>query len=406
MGPRILLATTVNWPFAARLVGAFAGVGARVEALFPAGHMMGKSRFLAGGHGYRPLFPLTSLDIAIRSAAPDLIVPCDDRAVAQLLALGARDPRAGALVSHSLGCPESYPALTARDRFVDAARSAGIAAPHTVRLNSETDLDGELSRSGFPAVLKADGSWGGEGVVVARNLDQARHAFRRLSAGTSRLRNVARAVNRRDAHFLHDTIHPPKVSISLQHFVPGTPATTAFACWQGRVLASIHMDVLETVRPNGPASVMRRIECPQMELAAARLAERFGLSGLHGLDFIRDPDGRMHLIEINPRATPTSALALGPGRDLTAALLGSLSPSIRGARPAPTENPIIALFPQEWRRDSSSDWLRTAYFDVPWNDPAVLRACLEPGEPVPQRPHAPSETAILAHGPTPTPSTH
>jgi hypothetical protein len=192
----------------------------------------------------------------------------------------------------------------------------------------------------------------------------------------------------------------------LQHFVPGTPATTAFACWQGRVLASVHMDVLETVRPNGPASVMRRIHCPHMELAALRLAERFGLSGLHGLDFIRDPDGRVHLIEINPRATPTSALALGPGRDPTAALAASVSPSIQGARPAPTDNPVIALFPQEWRRNPDSDWLRTAHLDVPWDDPAVLRACLEPGEPAPECPSGVSQALILARSALSSPVTH
>jgi hypothetical protein len=404
MGPRILLTTTVNWPAAARLACAFAGVRARVEALFPAGHLVGRSRFLAAGHRYYPLFPLASLRAAITRAKPDLVIPCDDRAMAQLVALAALDPHMRSLIAVSLGKLESYPALSARHRFIAAAAEAGIAAPQTERIESERALDAALARSGFPAVLKADASWGGEGVAIVRTMDQAKDAFRRLSAGATRLRNLARAVNRGDLHFLHSAFHLPNPSINLQHFVPGTPATTAFACWQGRVLASIHMDVLETVRPNGPASVMRRIDCPEMEWAAVNLAARFGLSGLHGLDFVRDPDGRVHLIEINPRATPASALPLGVGHDLAAALAGCVSPGMRGTREVLTDNPVIALFPQEWRRNPRSSWLRTAYLDAPWDDPAVLRASLEPGEPVPEQPSAVS--AILARCAQPLPSAH
>lgn len=403
MALRILLSTTVHWPAAARLTCAFAGVGARVEGLFPAGHLMGKSRFLAAGHRYNPLLPLASLDAAIARSRPDLVVPCDDRATAHLIVAAARQPRTRALVERSLGRLESYAVLTARDRFIAAAIAADIAAPQTVRIDSERELDTALSRSGFPAVLKADARWGGEGVAIVRTRDQARGAFRRLSTGGSRLRNLARALNRRDLHFLRDAVHLPKIRISLQQFVPGQPATMAFACRQGRVVASIHMDVLETVRPNGPASVMRRIDCPEMEAAAARLAERFGLSGLHGLDFIRDPDGRMHLIEMNPRATPASALALGAGHDLVAALAGTVAPEMHGARPTVTDNPVIALFPQEWRRNPASGWLRAAYLDAPWDDPAVLRASLEPGEPVPE--HPPAAPALAPRG-RPVPSAH
>ncbi|HEY4940798.1 MAG TPA: ATP-grasp domain-containing protein [Rhizomicrobium sp.] len=387
MGPRILLVTTMNWPSSARLAGAFAGVGAHVEALFPPGHVKGKSRFVHGRHHYSALFPQASLVSAIARAAPDLIVPCDDRALALLRAQQAQAPRSAPaeLIARSLGNTQSYRTLIARSDFIAAARAAGIVAPQTVPVANEQVLEAELSRLGYPAVLKSDGSWGGEGVAIVRNFEAALKAFRKFSLASSRARNLARTVSRRDAHFLRDAISPPHVAISLQRFVAGAPATTAFACWKGRVLATIHMDVLESLGSTGPASVMRRTDCPQMEKAAVLLAERFGLSGLHGLDFVRDGAGQPHLIEINPRATQASAFALGPGHDLAAALAGCVSPCAGGARPAATKNPVIALFPQEWRRNPKSDWLHTAYQDVPWDDPAVLRACLEPGEPTPER---------------------
>ncbi len=385
MSPRTLLVTTVHWPSTARLTGAFAGVGAHVEALLPDGHVAARSRFLSRRHAYRPLFAAASLRRAVASAAPDLIVPCDDRALALVLDYAARNPRRAAVVERSLGRLASYATLMARSDFVAAARALDIAAPQTVQVAGEAALELALSRLGFPAVLKVDGSWGGDGVVIVRNLEQARLAWRRLAFAPSRLRSVARAVLRRDAHFLQAALHPAPVAVSLQRFVAGTPATSAFACWKGRVLASIHVDVLETLHVNGPATVMRRIDCLRMEQAAIRLAERFGLSGLHGLDFVRDADGQPHLLEMNPRATQSCAFAFGAGHDLPAALAACVAPALKGARALLTENPVLALFPQEWRRDPQSGWLHTAYPDVPWDDPDVLRACLEPGQPTPDR---------------------
>ncbi|MGZ6022032.1 MAG: ATP-grasp domain-containing protein [Rhizomicrobium sp.] len=388
MVPRILLSTTVQWPSGARLAGAFATVGAQVDALYPAGHVKAKSRFVSGHHIYNPLFPLPSLARAIEAASPDLIVPCDDRAVRQLLALYHRNPHsdAGSLIAFSLGRIESYPALFSRSSFIAAALSEGIAAPATIGVDDIDTLELALVEIGFPAVLKSDGSWGGGGVVIARAREQAHDAYRRLSSAPSRMRSIARTFRRKDTHFLLDALSPPHALVSVQRFVAGEPATTSIACWQGRVLAGFHMDVLETSYATGPASVMRHVECPQMEVAAQRLAARFRLSGLHGLDFVRDAAGKAHLIETNPRATQSSALALGPGHDLVAALAGCITPSARGARPLVTTNEVFALFPQEWRRDPNSAWLRTAHLDVPWDDPDVLKACLNPGEPAPELP--------------------
>jgi hypothetical protein len=372
MVPRILLSTTVQWPSGARLAGAFAAVGVQVDALYPAGHVKAKSRFVSGHHIYNPLFPLPSLARAIEAASPDLIVPCDDRAVRQLLALYHRNPHsdAGSLIAFSLGRIESYPALFSRSSFIAAALSEGIAAPTTISVDDIDTLELALAEVGFPAVLKSDGSWGGGGVVIARTREQAHEAYRRLSSAPSRLRSIARTFRRKDTHFLLDALSPPHALVSVQRFV-------------------------ETSHATGPASVMRHVECPQMEVAAQRLAARFRLSGLHGLDFVRDAAGKAHLIETNPRATQSSALALGPGHDLVAALAGCISPSARGARPLVTTNEVFALFPQEWRRDPNSAWLRTAHLDVPWDDPDVLKACLNPGEPAPELPKPDRAPAAL-----------
>jgi hypothetical protein len=47
-------------------------------------------------------------------------------------------------------------------------------------------------------------------------------------------------------------------------------------------------------------------------------------------------------------------------------------------RPAPkvTDDDTIALFPQEWIRDPASAFLQSAYHDVPWDKPELIRACV------------------------------
>jgi len=381
MAARILLTTTVHWPSAARLIGAFANAGAAVDALLPAGHIAAHSRYLKRRHFHDPLFPELGLVRAITESQPDLLIAGDDRALAQALRLEGRFPD---LIARSFGRAVSYQTIVSRSAFIAAAHDLAIAAPESLAIESESDLQQGLASLGFPAVLKIDGMWGGDGVAVLHSPAQAAEAWRRLAVPPSRLRSVARAVLRRDAHFLREAVHKPRRAVSLQRFVPGTAATTAFACWKGRVLATLHMDVLETMHTRGPASVLKRVDDPDMEHAAIQLAEHFELSGLHGLDFVRDGAGKAQLVEMNPRATQTCALALGPGRDLAAALVACVSPGLK-ERPALTANPLIALFPQEWRRDPASPWLHQAYPDVPWDDEAVLRACLEPGETSPDR---------------------
>jgi hypothetical protein len=122
-----------------------------------------------------------------------------------------------------------------------------------------------------------------------------------------------------------------------------------------------------------------------MELAARAVARRFGLSGLHGLDFIRDRRGEVFLLEINPRATQTSYLAFGSGRDPLSGLVEAASGTPCRARVPCTVNPLIALFPQELSRNPASPYLKTAFHDIPWDDPDLLRAWLAVTPPRPAR---------------------
>ena len=382
MAPRILINTTVRWPSVARYAGAFALSSCHVDVHSPSHAPVCASRYVRKHHPYRPLFPLASLRAAIMASEPDLIVSCDDRAVAHVLRLykqtrateGKGSPIA-ALVERSLGSPENYPALISRSGFIATARELGIRAPETFSIAGEEDLEHCLTHIGFPAVLKVDGSWGGDGVAVVGSREEARAAYRRFSHPPSRIRCVARAGRRRDAHYLLEALASSRLGVSAQRFIPGHQAASAFACWKGDVIGAIYYDVLVAQGTIGPPNVIKRVNCLEMDATTRQIAHHFSLSGIYGMDFIRDAAGAVHLLEINPRTTQGGILPFGRGSDLPAALAACVAPDKTTVRPA-IANDVVAFFPREWQRDPGSPYLTSAYHDVPWDDPEVLRASL------------------------------
>lgn len=359
MRQRILLVTTVLWPSAARLGGALVQLGAHVEAVFPKGHVLYFSRYLSRGYRYRPLQPLKSIAQAIEAAKPGRVIACDDRALSLLMQLHRFAP----LLEASFGPLESIAALASRAPSLAAAKAEGIKAPLTLPVENLAALDDALDVAGLPCVVKADFTWGGEGVKFVSSRSEARAAFLRLQGPPPRWKSLARAVIRSDAHFLEAVRHPRPAKIVVQARVTGRPATTVFAARAGQVTAALHMDVLSTQGATGPASIMARLDCPKMQAAAEKLAARFRLEGLHGLDFMRDATGEPYLIEVNPRATQICHLPLAA--DLPAALLGVAE------RPSATACRQIALFPQLFWAGPMPPAI---YRDIPYDDPGVLKA--------------------------------
>jgi hypothetical protein len=355
MSATVLLTTTMDWPFPAQLAGAFAGAGARVEALCPQDSALSVSRHPRRFYRHQTLSPDASLKNAIAQSQPDLVIPCDDLAaeIAQRVR-GAAD-------------------FSDRHEFLVRAAKAGAPVAHSMSLTKEDGVAAALQKFGLPLVLKRDHSWGGAGVIIAHTRQEALASFQRLRK-SSRLRDLARFIRRKETHFLSRALSPVAPAISAQAFIDGHPATSSIACWRGEVVAANHFDVLVTSVATGPACVIARRDCPQMQDTAQIIARTFDLSGLFGLDYVRDRQGRVHLLEINARATPTAHLMLQ--QDLPAALLKSAGLPAR-PRPHLTSRDEIAIFPREWLRDPASPWLKNAFHDVPWDDPDVVRACVQ-----------------------------
>jgi hypothetical protein len=384
VNPAVLVVTTDRWYPTARLVMALAKAGCTVDVVCPSGHPVSNTHAPRRIHDYNGLMPLRSLERAIAAASPDVIVPGDDLATRHLHELHKREQarprhqsRICQLIERSLGAAQSFGIVNQRCAFMQLAEEEGVRVPKMRVIHSLGELRTWAVETGFPFVLKANGTSGGDGVKVVNSLEEADHAFRKLQAPPLLARAAKHALIDRDLTLLWPSISRQRRVVNAQTFVDGYEATSAIVCWEGRVLASLHFEVAEKVGATGHATVVRMIEHPEMSSAAEKIAKRLALSGFHGLDFMLEArTGHAYLIEINPRTTQVGHLALGSGRDLPAALYGALTGKTAEPAAKVTESDTIALFPQEWKRDAESPYLSSGYHDVPWEEPALISAAV------------------------------
>jgi hypothetical protein len=379
---RILLADTDRRAYAARLAMAFAGLGCEVSAVCTAYHPIEAIKVLHRRFPYSAVHPLASLQRAIESTEPDLIVPCDDRAAEHLQQLcgryGDQNSRVANSIERSLGPSGSYLVVSSRYALLELARGQGIRVPATQYLQSVQDLYQWHAKQPLPWVLKADGTWGGGGVRIAETPPQAEQFFHQLSGPCGLKRAVKRLLVNRDPFYLRAWWQGSSPSIIAQAFVQGRPANCAVACWEGKVLAQVSVEVLAASRPTGPANVVRRISNPEMKRAAELIAEKLYLSGFFGLDFIIESgSGATYLLEMNPRCTPLSQIQLGLGTDM----VGALHAVLAGQPLAPllsarNGHEVIAYFPQP--SNSNSEFQDLSLKNFPHGEPDLAKALLRP----------------------------
>jgi hypothetical protein len=382
--PTVLVATTLRWFSTARLSMALTDAGFIVKAVCTIDHPLRKTTVVQEAYVYRGLSPVESFAEAIERAKPDLIVPGDDLAVQHLHQLYNREHSKGsagaeicALIERSLGDAKSFPYIFSRNEFIHLAEEEGIRTPKTKTIANIRELREWGNQMGFPAVIKANGTWGGEGVRVVRSQREAERAFRKLRRPPIVARVAKRVLLDGDTTLVWPMLRRHRPDICAQTFVGGREATSLVACWKGTVLAALHFEVVCKQDSTAPASVVRLIDDPDMISAAEKVVRRLNLSGMVGFDFMLEAEtGNAYLIEINPRPTQVGHLRLGPGRDLPAALYAAMSGGVVRETVKVTEKDTIAFFPQEWLRNPASPFLQSGHHDVPWEEPALLRVCL------------------------------
>lgn len=379
----VLLVTATHWPFTTRLCLAMADSGLDVRAVAPKHHALHQISSIATeclGHSRRRA--LADISMAIERHTPKLIVPGDELAIEWLRILYARSIRGlgrnpsyvGRLIETSVGSPSAFAPESQKSGLIALARQEGVLVPATEAVRNIEHLRKLIADARFPLVLKRDDSFGGQGVRIVENRQQAERAFSELRFAGGPMGALKQVIKRLDVAPL-ERLWRRAPTIALQAHVDGRPANRAIVCTRGTVLAGLSVEVAQTLHASGPSSVVQIIDSPQMTMAVARLTRRLGLSGFVGFDFMLEGSGdRPYLIEMNMRPTPICHLAFDSETDLIGALATSVTGTRRRRAMLSRSTRTIALFPQESWRNPQSSHLQSAYHDVPWQSPEFLAA--------------------------------
>ena len=381
--PILLLVAGNWWPPAARLAAAFIEHGCVVAALCPPGHPLRYVHGIHQIHNLNELISRRSLEKALQQVGPDLVIPCDDRSVAQLHELHGLRPRLRPLIERSLGEPHGFEVVESRGKLLKTAQELDIRVART-RVVTSAAQTADCYACGTPtALLKMDGSSGGEGVQFVRSAPEAAAAFRRMKSATGIAVAIKRLIINRDPLALWSWRRRRHIDTTLQEFIPGTPANIMVACWQGEILAELSVQVLASQGPTGASLVVQVIDNPQLSSAAALLARRLRMSGFFGLDFILEQGtGAAYLIEMNPRCTQLGHLQR-PDGDLAGALCAALLARERPRAKTPILENKIAFFPQALLWGARPASLGRIHHDVPWEQRRLVKALIQ--EPWPER---------------------
>lgn len=373
----VLITASTPWPLSARLAVRLIAHGCAVSALCPRGHVLNRVSGMERIHRYGGPSSMAGLERAIRQARPDLIVPSDDRAVWQLHELHAQRPDLRPLIEASIGDPQSYPVVSSRMALLDLARRAGLCVPQTRPIQSEGDLDAWFREFPGMAVMKLDGTWGGRGVAFVESADQARASWSRFNAPQPLGLPLKRWVINRDPLAFWSGARLSGRAVSIQRFIRGPQANAMAACWQGKVLGIVSVEVLCNQGLTGASTIVRLIQNAQIARAAGVLIRDLRLSGFCGLDFVlEEGTGAAHLIELNARCTQLGHLVLPAQGDLVGLLCAQLGAPGVSVAESPIDREVVAFFPQSLAWNPDSPYMQQCHHDVPWSEPALVRELL------------------------------
>lgn len=256
--------------------------------------------------------PVAFVEALVRAARDleiDAILPGTE---ASLIALARR--------RESLPCRVGVPSAevvdlaTNKGRVLALAAAAGLDTPPSI-VATPAELAERAEEISYPVILKP--------------------LRTRLEIGNSRLayykaHRVAAADELRAAL---DGL--PGADWVVQPYLEGLLSAIAGVAWKGRLVCAVHQISHRTWPPDvGYSSYAETVEADRdLESRVASLLEEIGWSGLFQVQFIRGADGRRFLIDFNPRAYGSLALAVHAGANLpalwAALVLGTLPPPMR-----------------------------------------------------------------------------
>ena len=324
---------------------------------------------------------------AIADWKPGLVVPGDEPTV-HLMHWAAQNRGANAtipeevskVILRSLGSTQHFHSTINKNETCRVASELGLRVPEQVQARGpEEALRFYVEHSRRPVVIKAPHGWAGIGVRVCANKRQLLAAFNELS----KLEGVAPKTDDRTSSEPSETeqraVWSDSRSLNVQRFISGKPGMYSAVAVKGELLAG-YGTLKEKVYPavTGPSAVVRFIDNPEMTATARVLIEHFQYTGFIEFCFmVEENAGYAYLLECNPRPAPIAPLGAHVGVDLCQALFDRLNGKSPQSPAFLKCGTVIAIFPQEWRRDPESALLRSECHDVPWDDTELLRALIE-----------------------------
>lgn len=383
---RVLLVALDNWYNTARLPVALKSAGIEVGLLSEPGSLVSRSVHLDRQyirHRHRDQRGwLRWVETVISDFAPDFIIPADEDAVrlVHFVVLNCRNswpPSVIDLLERSLGSVATLRDRSHRQAILRRAARLGVACPAGRSVHHLHDAVAFQRACGGPVVIKADHSHGGLSVMVCTELHELQYAYASLShrriTTSMRLQSRLREAMRRSGLGRDPVLEGAgRAELSIEALVPGQPVFHTAIARDGVWLDGFSADVeMCHPMPNGPSTRVLLHHCPEMAAAAKALIADLGFTGVCGLDFIRDADGRLTLLEFNQRPTSVSHLGHHVGADLYATLADG-QPRAFGNRDAQTQH--VILYPQDWLRDPTSTDRCDQLIDWPIGEPHIAAA--------------------------------
>lgn len=247
--------------------------------------------------------------------------------------------------------------MLSKSEFQQAATEAGLLMPQFLRCSSFAEVEGMARTMGYPVMLKSAHGCSGSGVRKVATDAELSTAYELLGAG-----NEALVVQQYLAGPIGST------DVLFDHGIPVCwQSSYSRLCWPTPLASSCAREVMDH---------------RDVEPMLAGVGVLSGFHGFAGVDWIHDAQSdRLHLIELNPRPTPSYHLDTLSGVSFARSLHAMLGGSRLIGKPRSTQGPapFIYLFPQSLYRAISErelSCLLGCWPDAPWRDPGLMAAYL------------------------------
>lgn len=380
---KVLIVTTNKyWPGISRLPNGLTRAGFEVYSLCPKGSFLSFSNFLKKGFFYTTytysrskLFYVLVLT-TIFKVKPDLIVPGDEESVLVLMKLRRFCARLGFLnlayqaLDRSLADMNFDELVLSKGHFMQLCADLNIETPMNIRVYSKEDVIKASQKIGFPVVLKVDSGYGGSGVYICANEQELIEHYQKEKK-VSALKKIKSFI--KDTFFI--TIFSQELGISVQKFLELRRGHCSFAAIDGELLANNPMLTLAShPGKTGPTSVSQSLPCSLTEQSASLIVKKLRYNGFGSFDYMIDEvNQKIYFIELNARPTPWAHYS---GEIVTHDLPVLLFQKLNHKMLQKNEQKHfqIALYPNELKRDAHSEFLKTAFHDIPVNDERLKKA--------------------------------